>query len=81
MNLDIKGIIIKLLHKYLNYDKVVKTKISRVLDICQNLKAIAVILNSEDIYFVLHIIGEARNRNFIQLETWVAEKCIQYKVY
>ena len=51
-----------------------QTRLSRILDVAQDLKALTVLLNAQSFLFVIDLACLASRREYLKLEKWLADK-------
>lgn len=50
------------------------THISRILDVCQELKALTLVLEATPLYFAVELAALAARREYLNLDKWLADR-------
>ncbi|XP_065678715.1 CCR4-NOT transcription complex subunit 1 isoform X1 [Hydra vulgaris] len=56
-----------------------QTRLSRILDVAQDLKALSILLNSSPFSFVIDLAALASRREYLKLDKWLADKLREHQ--
>lgn len=72
--ISIKPIIMRAMADWYLRGDTDQTRLSRILDVAQDLKALTVLLNAQSFLFVIDLACLASRREYLKLEKWLADK-------
>ncbi|XP_026284061.1 CCR4-NOT transcription complex subunit 1 [Frankliniella occidentalis] len=72
--ISIKPIIMHAMAEWYMRGDTDQTRLSRILDVAQDLKALTVLLNAQSFLFVIDLACLASRREYLKLEKWLADK-------
>ena len=65
---------------YMRGDVHDQTRLSRILDVAQDLKALSMLLKATPFAFVIDLACLASRREYLKLEKWLNDKIIEHQV-
>jgi CCR4-NOT transcription complex subunit 1 len=57
-----------------------QTRLSRILDVAQDLKALSMLLNATPFAFVIDLACLASRREYLKLDKWLSDKIREHRV-